>query len=792
MRALLCAFMVTLAPSVWASGAGTTGANGVKLSSGARPESLGGAYVGLADDLSALFWNPAGLALLQSPEASFLHTAYVAETSYDVLAYAQPLGAAGTVAGALNLLSYGSFGQASARGGGLMDSLSPADVFVTGAWGTAVPPFLGLDKLRLGGSVKMTFQSLTNSTESGLALTGGLLWDTPVEGLRAGTTVDNAGAVITGSGLMPLAWRLGASYARDLAARFRGVAVADTLVQLDAGFHGGLGVEVTGYDLVALRLGWRGGGAEGGPTAGLGARYPARIMNRALLFKLDYALATHGVLGTAHRVQLGVALAGPLLGRIRDLRVEGDAQHPRLAWSGSGPAYLVFVRKAGDSSVPFRRLMERPLIEAAYEPRELEPGAYRIRVAAVDPERPNDLGAPKETDLTVAAPPPPPAPVAPPLTLSLAREGLVARLVWANGTGPAYDAFVLLPGNPVPVKLTHTATAESSCVVKDLAPGAYAFRVVTVDPARPGWQGSAAEATLTLDPPPAQMGIDAIRTVQDRLGKIVFVIGKTDLAPSSAAPLLEVVELMAKFPQLVVEVEGHTDSTGGAAQNLKVSQLRAEAVVKFLVAKGVAPARLTAKGYGGTRPVEDNKTSAGQAANRRVEFAVSAAVPAAVPSAAPVQPTIERRSEPAVATATEPAVSTATEPAVATATAADELKTVQGRLGKIVFQLGKTVLDPKSEPALAGVAEILARYPGVRVEVEGHTDSTGSAGFNVKVSQARAEAVVRYLVDRKGVAADRLTAKGYGGAKPIADNQTDAGQAANRRVEFRVIEPGNQ
>ncbi len=125
--------------------------------------------------------------------------------------------------------------------------------------------------------------------------------------------------------------------------------------------------------------------------------------------------------------------------------------------------------------------------------------------------------------------------------------------------------------------------------------------------------------------------------------------------------------------------------------------------------------------------------------------------------------------------------------AVNPAAAAAELGAVQKRLGRIVFRLGKTELDPKSEPALQGVAEILARYPGVRVVVEGHTDNSGSAGFNVKVSQARAEAVVRYLVEKKGVAAARLTARGYGGEKPVADNRTEDGQAANRRVEFTVL-----
>jgi len=779
LRLLLAAAWLGLAPAAaLGSGAGSTGANGVKLSAGARPEGMGGAFVGLADDLSALFWNPAGLALLASPEGSFMHTAYLADTAYDVLAYAQPLGGVGTVAGAVNVLDYGTFQQASALGGGVMDAVSPTDVFVTGAWGRPLPKVLGMENLRVGASVKMTFQSLSEGTESGLALAGGLLWDTPVEGLRAGTTVDNAGMLVTGSGMLPLAWRVGTSYSRQLAAGFRGTAALDTLVQVDAGFHGGAGLEVAAYDLVAVRAGWRGGGAEGGPTGGLGARYPLRVLNRGLLFKLDYALASHGVLGTTHRVQLGIALAGPSLGRIRDLRVEGEAAHPRLAWSGTGPAYLVFARKADEPATSFRRLMERPLTESAYGPRELASGSYRVRVAAVDPDRPNDLGPAKETDLTVASPPAPPAP---PLTLSLVRDGMTARLVWANGTGPAYDAFVSLPGRPEPVRLTATATAEPWCALGEFAPGTYAFRVVTVDPARPGWQGPAADASLALEPPPAALGIEAIRTVQARLGKIAFVTGKAELAPSSGAPLQEVAELMARFPQLNVIVEGHTDATGGAARNLEVSRQRAEAVVAFLVQKGVAAARLSATGYGGSRPIADNRTEAGRDANRRVEFAVSAAGegPASPPPAEPPAP-------PAPASAT-----TVIQPASPAPTAAAELGSVQSRLGKIVFRLGKTELDPKSEPALAGVAEILSRYPTVRVEVEGHTDSTGGAEWNVKVSQARAEAVVRFLVERKGIPAARLSAKGYGGSKPIADNRTEAGQAANRRVEFRVVGPGN-
>ena len=71
-----------------------------------------------------------------------------------------------------------------------------------------------------------------------------------------------------------------------------------------------------------------------------------------------------------------------------------------------------------------------------------------------------------------------------------------------------------------------------------------------------------------------------------------------------------------------VEVQGHTDNRGGEANNMKLSQERAEAVVKYLTEKGVQASRLTAKGYGQDEPIADNKTRAGRQKNRRVEFKI--------------------------------------------------------------------------------------------------------------------------------------------------------------------------
>ncbi len=92
----------------------------------------------------------------------------------------------------------------------------------------------------------------------------------------------------------------------------------------------------------------------------------------------------------------------------------------------------------------------------------------------------------------------------------------------------------------------------------------------------------------------------------------------------------------------------------------------------------------------------------------------------------------------------------------------------------------------KSFETLDVVAAILAANPEIRLEVQGHTDSTGDRQHNIDLSKSRAESVVAYLVS-KGVAADRLVAVGLGPDEPIADNATKAGKEQNRRVEFHIV-----
>jgi outer membrane protein OmpA-like peptidoglycan-associated protein len=106
--------------------------------------------------------------------------------------------------------------------------------------------------------------------------------------------------------------------------------------------------------------------------------------------------------------------------------------------------------------------------------------------------------------------------------------------------------------------------------------------------------------------------------------QVHFATAKYRVLPDSFALLNQVAQVLSDFPKMRVSVEGHTDSVGGEAMNMRLSQRRAEAVRDFLVSKGVSPDRLEAIGFGPTKPVASNKTARGKAQNRRTEFRIVA------------------------------------------------------------------------------------------------------------------------------------------------------------------------
>jgi OmpA-OmpF porin, OOP family len=109
---------------------------------------------------------------------------------------------------------------------------------------------------------------------------------------------------------------------------------------------------------------------------------------------------------------------------------------------------------------------------------------------------------------------------------------------------------------------------------------------------------------------------------------------------------------------------------------------------------------------------------------------------------------------------------------------------------KVQFATGKAEILPASFSLLDDVARVFLENEQIeQVQIEGHTDSTGTAAINRKLSQQRAESVLKYLAG-KGVAKNRMVAKGFGPDKPIADNTDDVGREQNRRVEFNILKQG--
>ncbi len=122
-----------------------------------------------------------------------------------------------------------------------------------------------------------------------------------------------------------------------------------------------------------------------------------------------------------------------------------------------------------------------------------------------------------------------------------------------------------------------------------------------------------------------QFGAEQMKQELDKAGRVAvyginFDVNKAFLKAGSEKVIAEMVKLMLQNPELRVEIQGHTDSTGTAERNLELSKERASTVKSFMLLYGIAPERLETSGHGDTAPLESNDTEAGRAKNRRVEL----------------------------------------------------------------------------------------------------------------------------------------------------------------------------
>lgn len=235
-------------------------------------------------------------------------------------------------------------------------------------------------------------------------------------------------------------------------------------------------------------------------------------------------------------------------------------------------------------------------------------------------------------------------------------------------------------------------------------------------------------------PPPAQKNVCIVLTV-------LFDFDKSDIKPEYHDDIKQVSDFLNANPTFKGVVEGNTDAVGTEDYNMDLSQRRAESVKKYLVDNfGIAADRLEAVGFGKYMPAATNLTEEGRQLNRR-SVRVYCSLEGDIP-----EPPLQ-----------------------------------QYCVGmKVEFDSGSAEIKPQYDSEIRRVAEYMKEHPTEIGTVEGYADGKGSEEYNMKLSQKRADAVKKYLVDKYGVPDHRIKTKALGKTRPIADNSTPEGRAQNR------------
>jgi OmpA-OmpF porin, OOP family len=291
----------------------------------------------------------------------------------------------------------------------------------------------------------------------------------------------------------------------------------------------------------------------------------------------------------------------------------------------------------------------------------------------------------------------------------------------------------------------------------------------------------------------------ALPTPEECLGRVNEIVAKQKIQfqPGSAeidgttAPLMTAMaEALADCPGLPMEIAGYTDAQGSEGGNKALSQARAEAVLIALEGRRVDVSEMKAVGYGEENPVADNSTDEGREANRRIEFTlIGAPMPAPKVSfgtGLPAGPEdAAQATDPTEAPKTTGTTIAARAVPDSAAACVGDIATLLAKQ-KITFDPGSDKIGKDSAGLIAALTTLLQQCPGVPIEIAGHTDSQGSERGNKTLSENRAKAVLTALQER-GLDVSKMKAVGYGESTPIADNATEAGREANRRIEFTLI-----
>jgi len=296
-----CLLSAQVCSVTWAAGAGTTGADVLKLGVGARAIAMGEAYAGLADDVSSLYWNPGGLALMQERQASFMYNQMYQGLSHSNAAIGIPL-ENGAVGGSVSYLGYGDIDGFDATGNPTGSQSAHSAVGTIGA------AWLG-NQWSLGANVKGVQQKLADESDTTAAFDvgGTIIYPKPVMGgtIRFGAAIRNMGSgmsYLQQKDPLPQEYRIGVA-AVQMMRRKLNLTFDYAKPKADIAHLQG-GAEFWLAPFIAIRTGYVKDDNEGS-----GIRTGAGLRIRGVSF--DYAYASGGELGLTHRYELSFRFGEP-------------------------------------------------------------------------------------------------------------------------------------------------------------------------------------------------------------------------------------------------------------------------------------------------------------------------------------------------------------------------------------------------------------------------------------------------------------------------------------------------
>jgi hypothetical protein len=493
LRRLLAALLIFVPVGLGAEGGGSSGADFLKIGIGAGPMAMGGAYSAAADDVNAVQWNPAGLALVERNQAAFMHMAGIADINYEAVSVVGPIDRLSGWGASFSYLwqppfdstanSFGAPTQAAGTGYDLALGLSYGRNF-----GNYRTTDFNVSNISVGGSFKFIQRSLSDKTANALYGDLGVVAE-PLEGLRLSLVAQNFGTTLTfinAADAPPSVARLGLAWRHRINDANRLLLTYDLNHPVDLSnpdyqrWRQNLGMEYWLFNTLALR----GGYAFGYDLASLSAGAGFRWSN----LQVDYAFVPYQAAGSTQRVSLsyafGEAMARPDIAapqRVRNLRGIAGDRLVSLSWDKSPEKdvvgyYVYYSRTKGKGYVRSNEKPEANKTSLEISLRNDED--YYFVVTAV-----NTAGKESEYSDPIQLRPHAPRRPEAPKALKTEVQGRTVTLSWKpvpSGDVVGYNVYYTKePGKDYRKLTKATPLAEPECKLRGLNAGSSYYFVVT-------------------------------------------------------------------------------------------------------------------------------------------------------------------------------------------------------------------------------------------------------------------------------------------------------------------------